>query len=378
MNIPSLMTSVHPANSDHDDSSSRADTTSSESLRTMMRNFQFPVPPIRNVPRIPPMERRDVGPLPRNNSWAIESPPPNNQALQKVLDARSIEAYIDTPGGLGRSTLTNSLVRTPSPLKGPPLFTSSEGNPVADRDVTQRYDHTARELIGASTDRPNTTQEDLWTDIAETPAKQQGDLSSDKENVFEKAFSFTTNDDAVGSSIAKPTNRHKQTEGTAKGGFTIFVDENERHNHPQPLSAHPSKKPSISSRRPLAPTSVNTSRLSPSVRAPWYRQKKARNGSGGNHRSSIYGPGALARKIQQEVMITVNIELDILRREMNERFAFQKTEFEFEIKKSQVWTLRVEDENRKLREELAKERKRREGERERREGERTGVRLNLC
>ena len=70
-------------------------------------------------------------------------------------------------------------------------------------------------------------------------------------------------------------------------------------------------------------------------------------------------------------MITVSVELDVLRREMNERFVFQKAEFEFEIKKSQVWTLRVEDENRKLREELAKERKKREGERVR-------ERLNLC
>lgn len=70
-------------------------------------------------------------------------------------------------------------------------------------------------------------------------------------------------------------------------------------------------------------------------------------------------------------MITVSVELDVLKREMNEKFAFQKAEFEFEIKKSQVWTLSVEDENRKLREELAKERKKREGERGR-------ERLNLC
>ncbi|CAL8576655.1 hypothetical protein XPA_002521 [Xanthoria parietina] len=371
MDLPALMKSLDPANIDHDNSSGKTDTTSSESLGTMMRNFQFPVPPIRDVPQVPPLERRGLGQLPRNNSWAAESPP-NNQVLQKVLDSNSIEAYPNTSRRVGESALASSLANT---QRLPPLAASGAG-PSGSREVTQQHEQTERRYPGVPADRPDTYQEDLWTDITVdegAPGERHDHGSSGKENNAGKDRSFAPQDEAVGPLTIKSSNRHAQPKKTPGSGFTIFVDKKDRKDHPQPLSANPSKAPASARRQPLAPASTNTSRIAPTVRAPWYRQK-ARTGSGENHRSSIYGPGALARKIQQEVMITVNVELDVLRREMLERFAFQKAEFEFEIKKSQVWTLRVEDENRKLREELAKERKRREGERGGRERER----LNLC
>ncbi|KAL8850977.1 MAG: hypothetical protein Q9221_004060 [Calogaya cf. arnoldii] len=372
MDLPSLMDSLYPPRGDHEDGSDKTETTSSESLGTMMRNFQFPVPPIHNVPPVPPLGRRGVGQLPRNNSWATESSP-NNQALQRVLDANSIEAYLDK-SGVNESVLTNSIVKTQPPLKSPPLLTSSEAGPSGNSEVTRRHEDAERKHTGPSADRPGTNQEDLWTDITfdDVAPIERHDLGfSDKENNLGKDYALAPKDQGFDHSITKSSNRQAPPKVDPGGGFTIFVDKKDRKDHPQPLSANPSKAPVSNRRQPLAPASTNTSRLSPTVRAPWYRQK-ARNGSGGeNHRSSIYGPGALARKIQQEVMITVSVELDVLRREMNERFAFQKAEFEFEIKKSQVWTLTVEDENRKLREELAKERKRREGEKGR-------ERLNLC
>lgn len=116
MDLPSLQKSLDPARSDREDSSSTTDATSSESLATMMRNFQFPVPPIRDIPQIPALERKDVRQLPRNNSWAAESPP-NNQALQKVLDASSIEAYVDRSGVNGGLALLHSPTNTKPPFK---------------------------------------------------------------------------------------------------------------------------------------------------------------------------------------------------------------------------------------------------------------------
>lgn len=342
----------------------------------MMRNFQFPVPPIRDVPPIPPLERRSVGQLPRNNSWAADTPP-NNQAIQKILDANSIEAYVDHLGRNGGPPPLTSLANTKPPIKSLPHLTrrSSEPGCTGGGEAIELREPMEGQQTRASTDRPNTNQEDLWTDITVdnggAPDEQQDRESSNKENHSGNDFSSTPrSNDVVLPTTTRPLNRRAQPEyAPGSAGFKIFVDKKDRTDHPQPLSANPSKS-TAPKRQPLAPTSTNTSRISPTVRAPWYRQK-ARNASGENHRSSIYGPGALARKIQQEVMITVSVELDVLRREMNERFSFQKAEFEFEIKKSQVWTLRVEDENRKLREELAKERKRREGERGR-------ERLNLC
>ncbi|KAL8837641.1 MAG: hypothetical protein Q9176_005558 [Flavoplaca citrina] len=376
LDLPSLMKSLEPAHSDHKDSFGTTNTTSSESLATMMRNFQFPVPPIRDVPPIPPLERRSVGQLPRNNSWAAESPP-NNQAIQKVLDASSIEAYVDHLGRNGGLAPLNSSANRKPPVKILPHLArrSSEPGPTGGGEAIGICEPTEGQQKRTLTDRPNTNLEDLWTDITVdnggAPVEQLDRESSNKENYSSNDFSPTPrSNDVVHPITAKPLNKRAQP-GCAPGsaGFKIFVDKKDRTDYPQPLSANPSKS-TAPKRQPLAPTSTNTSRISPTVRAPWYRQK-ARNASGENHRSSIYGPGALARKIQQEVMITVSVELDVLRREMNERFAFQKAEFEFEIKKSQVWTLRVDNENRKLREELAKERKRREGERGR-------ERLNLC
>ncbi|KAL8782121.1 MAG: hypothetical protein Q9213_005691 [Squamulea squamosa] len=371
MDLPSLMNSLYPAKINHEDASGLADTTSSESFGSLMRDFHFPDPPKHDIHRIQPLERRGVGQLPRNNSWATESNP-DSKALQKVLDAKSIGTYVDPPAGLSESTLTTGDKEGRSALENRPAFELSERNPSKSRKVIPFERHTGSGQSTTSANQPVTAKEDLWVDITTNDGallEPHSNGSSDKENNPGKESPFTPNDDAEDTSITKPFNRRTPTTGAPEGGSTIFVDEKDRKEHPQPLTAHPNMTP-LPRRRPLAPTSVNTFRPSPTVRAPWYRQK-ARIGSGENHRSSIYGPGALVRKVQQEVMITVNVELDVLRREMNERFAYQKAEFEFEIKKSQVWALQVDDENRKLREELAKERKRRE------DG-RAGGRVNLC
>ncbi|KAL8773715.1 MAG: hypothetical protein Q9209_001483 [Squamulea sp. 1 TL-2023] len=371
MDLPSLMKSLYPTKVNHKDTSGLADTTSSESFGSLMRNFHFPDPPKHDILRIQPLERRGVGQLPRNNSWATESTP-DCKALQNVLNAKSIEAYVDAPAELNKSTLTTGNKEARSAPENNPIFEPTERHPTTSHKVTPHEEHTKPEQSKIYADRPVTAEEDIWVDVTTNDGgvlKSHSNGSSDKENNPYLDFSFTPNDAAEDASITKPFHRRASTVDAPEGRSTIFVDAKDRKHHPQPLAAHPNKT-LLPSRRPLAPTSVNTSRLSPTVRAPWYRQK-ARTGSGDNHRSSIYGPGALARKVQQEVMITVNVELDVLRREMNERFAYQKTEFEFEIKKSQVWALQVDDENRKLREELAKERKRRE------EG-RAGGRVNLC
>ncbi|KAL8998233.1 MAG: hypothetical protein Q9169_002637 [Polycauliona sp. 2 TL-2023] len=388
MDLPSLMESIHSPKVRREDSSTITGTTSTESLGTMMRSFQFPLPPIRDVPPVPPLERRDMGQLPRNNSWAAESTP-DKQALQKVLDASSIEAYLDTLGGRGVPVPTDNPHKTQAPPKSSPLLVraSSETGPSGNREVDRHDKHTEREPTAASARRPDITQEDLWTDITvddNGPAEQyHHDEPSEKENNSGKNFTLAPpNDDPVGPTMTKTSKRPARPLKSPSNDFTIFIDKRDPKTHPQPLTANPSKP---TKRQPLVPTNTNTLRVSPTVRAPWYRQPKRNinhrnhaisSSSGENHRSSIYGPGALSRKIQQEVMITVSVELDVLRREMNERFAFQKAEFEFEIKKSQVWTLRVEDENRMLREEMARERRRKRS----REGEkgRGRERLNLC
>ncbi|KAL8666634.1 MAG: hypothetical protein Q9168_007430, partial [Polycauliona sp. 1 TL-2023] len=340
MDLPSLMNSLYPPKVDREDSSTiMTDTTSTESLATMMRNFQFPLPPIRDVPPIPPLERRGLGQLPRNNSWAADSTP-DKQALQKVLDANSIEAYLDTLEGNGASIPADSSLQKQPLVKKTPLLTraSSETGPSGVRDAG-RYDELPEgKTTHASAGRRDTNQEDLWTDITieDSAPAQQHDISSNKENSSCKDFFTPRIDDPNGPTMTRPFGRAAKpgSKRTPSNDFTIFVDN--KKDHPQPLTANPSNKPSaISKRPPLAPTSTNT-RLSPTVRAPWYRQaqKRRNNSSSENHRSSIYGPGALARKIQQEVMITVSVELDVLRREMNQRFAYQKAEFEFEIRKS--------------------------------------------
>ncbi|KAL8804301.1 MAG: hypothetical protein Q9182_002666 [Xanthomendoza sp. 2 TL-2023] len=369
MDLPSLMRSLYPSGHNYEDTSGRADTTSSsESLGSMMRNFQFPLPPIHNVPPVQPLQNKGSRPLPRNNSWATESKP-NNDALQEILDAKSIEAYITALGG-GEVALTNGHSRTQPPVTDIPNPPSVHGeNHTGIDKVISNYEHTTREGTGSTVGQLPADPEDKWTDIpidGNHPAEQDSNGSSRKEK--HRGKDASSNDDGVSTSKATPSKRNRKTKTPPGEAFTIFSDEEDRKNHPQPLGAHPSRAP-LSHRKPLAPTTVNTLHASSVVRAPWYRQR-AKNGNLENHRSSIYGPGALARKVQQEVMITVNVELDVLRREMDQRFMVQKKWFEFEIQKSQVWALAVEDENRKLREEMAKERKRREGEK--------GGRINLC
>ncbi|KAL8813960.1 MAG: hypothetical protein Q9223_006779 [Gallowayella weberi] len=369
MDLPSLMKSLYPSGHNYEDTSGRADTSSSESVGSMMRNFQFPIPPIRNGPPVRPLQHKGLGPLPRNNSWATESKS-NNDALQEVFDAKSIEAYITASGGGGELALTNGHSRTRTQLADilSPTSVQKENHTSIDK-VTPNYEHTTRGGAGATAGQAPADPEDKWIDISidgNHPAEQDGNGSPSRKN--HRGKDASSNDDGISTSEATPSKRNRKAKAARREAFTIFSDEEDRKNHSQPLGAHPSRAP-LSHRKPLAPTTANTSHVSSAVRAPWYRQR-AKNGSLENHRSSIYGPGALARKVQQEVMITVNVELDVLRREMDQRFMVQKKWFEFEIKKSQVWALAVEDENRKLREEMAKERKRKEGER--------GGRVNLC
>ncbi|KAL8727335.1 MAG: hypothetical protein Q9166_006103 [cf. Caloplaca sp. 2 TL-2023] len=364
MKLPSLTKSLYSTDPNHENTSGTADTTSSESLGAVMRNFQFPAPPTRTGPRIQPLHKTGAGQLPRNNSWATESQP-NYSILQQVYNAGSIEAYVGASGKSDEPTFTDNPKRPRSSLKEHPKLPPSEGNPIAEpKPVTPHNKYATKEAVEASSERPATNDEDMWTDITIDDGLPPGqrEKSSDKESkTSERLSSISNDDDAAETTGAEPSSRYARKEGAPRAGFTIFVDEKDRIDHPQPLRAHPSKTP-LSGRKPLGAANVNNHHQSPAVRTPWYRQR-ARNGSAENYRSSIYGRGALARKVQQEVMITVNVELDVLRQEMNERFAHQKGLFEFEIKKSQVWALQVGDENRKLREELSKERKRREGDR---------------
>lgn len=216
-----------------------------------------------------------------------------------------------------------------------------------------------------ATDQAAAYQDDLWTDIAiddRAPDQSRGSQLVDKENSPSHEVAFATDDsitEPAGLKTTDETSRYRQDRKAKQPDVpvTIHVDEREQVDHPQPLKAHPEKSPS-SGPRPLMPTNLNSSHPASAIRAPIHRQR-FKNGNLESHRSSIYGPGALARKVQQEVMVTVNVELDVLRREMGGKFAAQKAWFIKELMNSQEWTLRVEEENRKLREELAKERRRR-------------------
>ncbi|KAL8697255.1 MAG: hypothetical protein Q9224_002408, partial [Gallowayella concinna] len=187
MDLPSLMKSLYPSGHNYEDTSGRADTSSSESLRSMMRNFQFPVPPIHNVPQVRPLEKRVLGSLPRNNSWATESQP-NNDALQEVLNAKSIEAYITASGGGGESQLTGRHSSTRSPRTEIPPPASFQGkNRTTIGEVTPHHEHTTREGPGATADQlpADPDPEDMWADIVmdgNPSAEQDGNGSSSKEN----------------------------------------------------------------------------------------------------------------------------------------------------------------------------------------------------
>ena len=339
MDLPSATKKIRPTELHHDDSSSRADTSSSESLGAILRNFQFPSPPNCNDSRAVPEHLLGSRQLPRNNSWAA-----NFQPCGTFF-----------PTNL-RSMTSSSTDDVTKDQLGEPVLLTGQRKRRALKDLVNRDPD-------VSVDENAAHQGNLWTDVGVDVGsidKGHSPGSSDKEN-----GPYEANPDAIGDHNAdilgdghSPRTRAGQNSSGGKPTdlpFAIHVDDFDQKDHPQPLSAHPEKYPTSG---PLALTSLNSSQQASSIRAPFHRQRY-KNGHLQSHRSSIYGPGALARKIQQEVMITVNVELDVLRRELVEKFADQREWVEKELMISQEWALRVEDENRKLREELGKERKRR-------------------
>ncbi|KAL8946673.1 MAG: hypothetical protein Q9222_006959 [Ikaeria aurantiellina] len=364
------MKTPYPAEINYEDTSGRADTSSSGSLQSMLRNFQFPNPPVTNPAYTEVSPKSDIRQLPRNNSWARELPSPI------IGSSKGIQ--------LLRSSMTDDGTRVASPkpshkrdlTERPPLRELSSTSSRSNRRIVAMYEEPKIADTTSGLDRiagkeSTVDQTDLWVDVAEDqrlPDEFRKSGPFDKENAFDHSIPMVTrkgrtlgasSESTEQVSKSRPGKQKKQA-AVPEGGFTIHVDDHDEIDHPQPLRAHPRETPTPIPGS-LAPANANTSRQSSIARVPWYRQKSRVGGNGPNYRSSIYGPGALARKVQQEVMITVNIELDVLRREMNVKFAEQKTWFQHEIKESQVWAVRVEEENRKLREELAKERKRREG-----------------
>ncbi|KAL8932097.1 MAG: hypothetical protein Q9216_006962 [Gyalolechia sp. 2 TL-2023] len=341
LDLPSAVKKQFPMETNYEDTSGRADTSSSGSLGEILKNFQFPSPPHGNNARVLPQHQWARGQLPKNNSWAAEGRPHNSITEKEGHSLHSSE--------------TDVIVQENSKKAA---FGSGRRKRRALEDLRNRP---ARVPTG----RPIEQHEELWTDIAfddEPSIKSMG--STGKENRIHKDGSNTADNDAMN---VKLSSRDRNDQASkAEGGdgvpFAIHVDERDRSNHPQPLSAHPGKVPT-SGPRPLGPTNVNSSHQASVSRVPFYRQRY-KNGKLENHRSSIYGPGVLARKVQQEVMITVNFELDVLRREMSEKFTEQRKWFVKELMNSQEWTLRVEEENRQLREELAKERKKKAADRE--------------
>ncbi|KAL8905247.1 MAG: hypothetical protein Q9207_002756 [Kuettlingeria erythrocarpa] len=359
MDLPSMLKTLRPTGIDSVDTSGIADTSSSGSFEAMVRDFQFPIPPRHLEPPSKSSRREGLSPLQRNNSWAAEIEPRNAVLGEALLNApKTAETYFEE-GSHG----PNLKLENTRPLKSPTCFTSSDIR-FETSNVDPNIAHDAKMRKLESTDQAATHQEGLWDDISVHDLAREYPGESgvmEKENSPGKEATYaadTSNGDSLHAESNDVFKRYRPAGKKKQPGhsFAIHVDEPDKTAHPQPLSAHPEKSPS-SGPRPLRPINVNGSRATPAVRTPWHRQRY-KNGQIESHRSSIYGPGALARKVQQEVMITVNIELDVLRREMSEKFAAQSRWFETELRKSQVWTLRVEDENRKLREELAKEKKR--------------------
>ncbi|KAL9025963.1 MAG: hypothetical protein Q9196_005301 [Gyalolechia fulgens] len=344
LDLPSAVEKVFPIETNYEDTSGRADTSSSGSLGDILKTFKFPSPPHGNNARALPQHQWARGQLPKNNSWAAEDQPHNTITEKEIHSIRSSET---------------DMVAKESSNK--PESGSGRRKRRALEDLRNRP-------AQVSTDRPAEHHEELWTDIVvddNSPVEDIG--SAGKENQFRKDFPGTADDIPVGHLDTERVNEERNDQTSQRGGrngvpFAIPVDQSERSDHPQPLSAHPGKAPT-SAPRPLGPTNVNSSHPASAVRVPLYRQRY-KKGNLESHRSSIYGPGALARNVQQEVMITVNVELDVLRREMSEKFTEQRKWFVKELMNSQEWTLRVEEENRKLREELGKERRKRAVDRE--------------
>ncbi|KAL8750704.1 MAG: hypothetical protein Q9184_006330, partial [Pyrenodesmia sp. 2 TL-2023] len=359
MDLPSMLQTLYPVGMDHEDTSGIADTSSSASFETMVRDFQFPLPPRHLEPPTNSSPRQGLTPLPRNNSWAADS-----ERRIAVLGEGSLNAPTTaqtyTKEGLGEPASSPEATR---PLKSPALITTSDVG--LETDIAEAIiEHDPKTQTVDFIDQAGAYQDDLWDDIpVDDSVRDQpgGSRLLGKENNPGNEASYAV-DMSKGGSLP-PKSEEEITRNRRAGKkkqpgvpFTIHIDEPDKTDHPQPLSAHPEKSPS-SGPRPLRPINVNSSHPTSAVRTPWHRQRY-KNGHIEGHRSSIYGTGALARKVQQEVMITMNFELDVLRREMSDKFAAQSRWFEKELRKSQEWTLRVEEENRKLREELAKERRR--------------------
>ncbi|KAI4192454.1 MAG: hypothetical protein LQ348_003153 [Seirophora lacunosa] len=360
----------YPAVANHEDSSGLEDTSSSGSLGSMLRRFQFPDPPKHHESQSGRIPRTGAEQLPRNNSWAVDLQPHD-----PVLRERSHNALFTTRvGGMQEAMEKQPSLIVDSNIQGPlheaVVSKLPASNVPFESDSAARNDeYDSKSGMVKAADQAD---EDLWTDIGPdvfTHDRLGGPHPVGKENSTSRSDSNVVGaspDDPIDTGLAGEGTMYRRPRRRREPGipFAIHIDDVDQPDHPQPLSAHPGKFPSSGQRRPpLVPTNVNSSHAASATRTPWYRQRH-RTGNSESHRSSIYGPGALARKVKQEVMVTVNIELDVLRRQMSGKFAEQSKWFEKELKSSQEWTLRVEEENRKLREEMAKERRRRVVDRE--------------
>ncbi|KAL8966054.1 MAG: hypothetical protein Q9183_003539 [Haloplaca sp. 2 TL-2023] len=303
MDIPSLMKELHSPETTHEISSLLADTSGSSSIESMIQRLQFPRPPIHHAAFGKPLQEQDVRQLPRNNSWATGLRPREERV------------------SVGRHHADDPMHGQVANQKSAALGTAPS------RSVSDRSQTGVGDLV---------QNDDSWTDI-EPGGNLQGELHAPR-------------------GANKPRRRPKHA-----GEINIHVDDGDALDHPHPLTAHPKTSPTLG-RSPLGAVDGNNTFRSPDLRRSQSRQRR-KIGNSDSYRSSFYGPGALARQVQQAVMITVNVELDVLRRDMDKKFAAQQEWFMEKLQNSQVWTLRVEEENRKLRDALAKERKRKEGDR---------------
>lgn len=111
----------------------------------------------------------------------------------------------------------------------------------------------------------------------------------------------------------------------------------------------------------LKPRSALTE-ATPNTRRSTYRSPVKQFPSPGRGGQMRGREQALALRIHKDIMKEVSAEVKALRKEMRWQFVVQKRWFEKQLRESQEWTLRVEEENRKLRAEVARARRR--GERE--------------
>ncbi|KAL8635692.1 MAG: hypothetical protein Q9228_006844, partial [Teloschistes exilis] len=285
----SPMRELHPNGLAKADTPGRTDTSTSSSLGSMMKHFQFPIPPTGNVSRHKALQE-NVRHLPRNNSWATDLQPHDSVPTEGLKRMASHDAQIRALNVPGKTTLGNTS-RDRRPLANVTSLASPE---IVTEKKNQRLDQHGY----VPNAKPTTVDqeviaydEDPWTDIAIDDDQADGEHATNG------------------------------TRAAPRENFTIHNDNFDRTNHPRPLSAHPSTidSPDFTILPPLPPPKAGNA---PGIRAaPVIHHRRNRNGTNNNnsesHRSSIYGPGALAKKVQQAVMITVNVELDVLRREMD-------------------------------------------------------------